>query len=335
MHQQTFVPIVRRERLTKEGSDKETFHLELDLSGTNINYSVGDCVAIYPHNDPKLVETILSHFPEDRSSMVTESDTFHNFLKQKANLLRAPKKLRDKLGVEKVDYLTSLLPCPLSAKEFCSYLAPLLPRFYSIASSMKSVKNRIDLLITINENPADFPLPYGTCSHYLCHRAPINQPLVSLYHERSKNFYLSPESSDKPIIMIGPGTGIAPFRGFMQERTCPKNWIFFGERRKAYDFYYEDEWQAYINQNKLRLTTAFSRDGDEKVYVQHKMLEHQKEIWEWLEQGAYIFVCGDAKKMAKDVEKALIQIITTHSDCEPKAYIKNLKRQNRYQRDVY
>ena len=200
---------------------------------------------------------------------------------------------------------------------------------------MKSVKKRVDLLITINETPPNFPLPYGTCSHYLCHRAPINQPMVSLYHEKSKNFFLTPESADKPIIMIGPGTGIAPFRGFMQERSCPKNWIFFGERRQAYDFYYQEEWQTYIDQGKLRLTTAFSRDGDKKVYVQHKMLKYQKEIWQWLEQGAYIFVCGDAKVMAKDVDNALKQIISSNSSHDPKTYIKNLRLQKRYQRDVY
>lgn len=334
-HATTLASIVKRERLTKEGSEKETYHLELDLSKSNIQYSVGDCIGIYPENDEQLVEAILKQFPYDPETIVDQGISFREFLLKKANLLRAPKKLSDRVGKPKVEYLISLLPCNLTPQEFCSYLAPMLPRLYSIASSMKHAKNRADLTITINANPPDCPTPYGTCSHFLCHRAPIGKPIIELYHHKSESFCLPEASKDKPIIMVGPGTGVAPFRGFMQERSCPRNWLFFGEQRQSLDFYYEQEWKRYEQEGKLRLTTAFSRDGAKKVYVQDKMLEQQAEIWQWLEEGAYLFVCGDAKRMAKDVEETLKQIIQNQSSNDPKQYIKFLKEQKRYLRDVY
>lgn len=334
-HETSLVSIKKRTRLTKEGSEKETFHLELDLSSTAISYSVGDCVAIYPHNDPALVQAILKQFPYDPKTMVTEEETFHDFLLKKANLIRAPRKLCERLGKPKVDYLISLLPCEMEPKEFCSLLAPMIPRFYSIASSMNQSDKTADLTVTINANPEGYPTPYGTCSHFLCHRAPLNRPIVSLYHHKSDGFYLPPESCDKPIIMIGPGTGVAPFRGFMQERTYSQNWLFFGEQRKKLDFYYEQEWKRYEQEGKLRVTTAFSRDQKEKVYVQDRMLEHQKELFDWLQKGAYLFVCGDAKRMAKAVEQTLKQIIQNQSSEDPKSYIRDLKSQKRYLRDVY
>ncbi len=334
-HEIAFASIKRRERITKEGSEKETYHLELDLSSTNVSYSVGDCVAVYPHNDPALVEAILNHFSHSAKTMVTDEDTFADFLLKKANLIRAPKKLCERLGKDRVDYLISLLPCELTPQDFCSYLAPMIPRFYSIASSMNQVGKTADLTVTINNNEPGYPTPYGTCSHFLCHRAPLNQPIISFYHHKSDGFYLPIKSHNKPIIMVGPGTGVAPFRGFMQERTCGQNWLFFGEQRENLDFYYEQEWKSYVSQGKLRLSTAFSRDSKDKVYVQDRMLENQKEIWQWLQDGAYLFVCGDAKRMAKDVEQTLKQIIQNNSLENPSNYIKFLKSERRYLRDVY
>ncbi|MCH9609238.1 MAG: Sulfite reductase [NADPH] flavoprotein alpha-component [Chlamydiales bacterium] len=334
-----YVSIKKREKLTKEGSEKETFHLTLDLEQAKIDYAVGDCIAIYPQNDPQLVASILSHFSESPDTLVNEENTFEQFLLHHANLIRAPKALYQKLGVEKTDYLIALLPCSISAKEFCSHLSPILPRFYSIASSMHEVGKSADLTVTVNPNPDGFPIPFGTCSHFLCHRAPLDQPIIPIYHHTSSHFHLPKESYDKPIIMVGPGTGIAPFRGFMQERVarngCSENWIFFGEQREAFDFYYKDEWQKYIEMNQLRFDTAFSRDGKEKIYVQDRMLENQEEIWKWLEKGAYFFVCGDAKKMARDVDLTLKQIIQNHTNIDPKDYIKKLKSEKRYLRDVY
>ncbi len=340
-HNCSFVSITKRQCLTGEESEKETFHLELDLSNCGINYAVGDCVAIYPKNDPHLVQQILDNFPDDPDTIVKEEITFRDFLLNEANLIRAPRKLMEAAG-KKGEYLTDLLPCPLSAKEFCSYLAPIIPRFYSIASSMSEVGKSAHLTVTINKNPPGFPNLFGTCSHYLCHRAPLNEPVIKLYHHPSRTFGLPQEAKEKPIIMVGPGTGIAPFRGFMQERqlqgASAKNWLFFGEQREKSDFYYKEDWDQFQQKGLLQLDTAFSRDSTQKIYVQHKMLEKGAELWKWLQEGAYLFVCGDASKMAKDVEAALQKIIETEgkmSTDDAKGYLKTLKKEKRYLRDVY
>ena len=178
---------------------------------------------------------------------------------------------------------------------------------------------------------------YDTCSHFLCKRAPLFEKVVRLYHHRAKNFSLTPDSFEKPLIMVGPGTGVAPFRGFLQERLlrgAGENWLFFGERHRATDFYYEKEWGEAAARGQLHLETAFSRDGEKKVYVQHKMLEQAAPLWDWLERGAYLFVCGDAQKMAKEVDEALHMIIA-RAGVDSKIYIKNLKLSARYLRDIY
>ena len=331
------VCIKERVRLN-ENSDKETFHIVLDLSNTDLTYSVGDCVAVYPHNDPDLIEAIMAHFGSNGEEQVVDrkGDTysFADFLTRKANLLRSPKQLGSG------DHVWAALQSrdDLNPQSFSKLLAPLLPRFYSIASSMEAVGKEMHLTVTINENPSHFPTKFGTCSHYLCKRAPLLEPCISIYMQKAKSFYLSPESFQKPIIMIGPGTGIAPFRGFLQERMkkgSSENWIFFGERREKQDYYYREEWQKAIEEGQLQLDTAFSRDGEEKAYVQHRMLEKSQELWQWLEKGAYFFVCGDAKRMAKEVDQTLQSIIEKEGRVDPKEYIKNLKKQKRYLRDVY
>lgn len=317
------VSIKERYRLN-ESSDKETYHLSLDLSGTEIQYEVGDCIAIYPQNDPILVQKILDHFASTGEEIVTDrkgvSRPFKTFLTSYANLLRSPKML----GAD--------------PQEFAALLPPLLPRFYSIASSMKKVGKEAHLVVKINENPAGSLTKYGTCSHYLCKRAPLGEPSIRIYHQKSKHFYLSLDSFAKPIIMIGPGTGVAPFRGFLQERMMQgsrKNWLFFGERHQAHDYYYEAEWKEAIADGFLQIETAFSRDREQKVYVQDRMMEKSALFWQWLEGGAYLYVCGDAKEMAKSVEEALHVIIEQNAKVDPKEYIRKLKREKRYLRDVY
>jgi sulfite reductase (NADPH) flavoprotein alpha-component len=328
--------IVKRVRLTDEASEKQTFHLEIDLSQTDIDYQVGDCLAIFPHNHPTVVNTLLSHFP---SAEVTPEHV--RFLTQEANLTLAPKKLTECYG--KADQLLDLLPLPISLDEFCASLAPLMPRFYSIASSMKAVGKAAHLTITIARNPPQATVPFGTCSDFLCLRAPLNEPVISLKHHPAPHFRLPEHAQDHPIVMIGPGTGIAPFRGFMQERTASKascrNWIFFGEQTQAGHFYYKDDWNAYVNKGQLQIDTAFSRDGDQKVYVQHRMKEKASELWKWIHHdGAFIFICGDAKLMAKEVEATLLDIFQHEGGLDlssARTYLKSLRQNHRYLRDVY
>lgn len=316
--------IKERIRLNPE-SEKETYHIVLDLKDSGIEYSVGDCIGIYPENDPHYVKRITEILGED---------SLQEFLLKKANLNRIPKKL---LG-EHPHLLSLLQHKKVSHEQLKEQLLPLLPRFYSIASSQKQVGNEVHLIVALTKNPPDSPSPYGTCTQYLCHRAPLLKPEIPIFLQPSQRFYLPHESKGKPIIMIGPGTGVAPFRGFMQERTDKQNWLFFGERNEKNDFYYRTFWESLVRENKLRLDCAFSRDQKEKVYVQHKMLEKRQEFWRWLEEGGFLFVCGDASQMAKDVDKTLHQIAESEgkmSTIEAKEYIKKLKKTNRYQRDVY
>ncbi|MBS0623032.1 MAG: hypothetical protein JSS62_00235 [Verrucomicrobia bacterium] len=342
------VPIARRVRLTDEMSEKQTFHLELDLSQTDIIYSVGDCLAVLPENDPHFVHKVLQFFSEPSTTSVTtrEGETLAaiEFLTARANLTLTPKKLVERFGP--ANYLTELLPRlegKISLMEFCSYLAPITPRFYSIASSMSAVGKMAHLTVTLNRNPPDHPLTLGTCSDYLCHRAVEGQSLIAVAHHPARQFGLHPLSYQKPIIMIGPGTGVAPFRGFMQERlaqgACSKNWLFFGERTSKGHYYYREEWELYAQKGHLQLDLAFSRDESSKVYVQDKMREKAASLWQWLhhEEG-YLFVCGDAQNMAKAVDQTLHLITQEQGNmsCEQaKEYIKILKKQNRYLRDIY
>ncbi|MCP5469138.1 MAG: sulfite reductase [Chlamydiales bacterium] len=331
------IPIIERRRLNAL-SEKETYHLVLDISKTNLSYRVGDCVAIYPQNDPILVQDILDAMGATGKESVIDKKgnalNLRSYLSEKANLVRSPKKLG---GGDHV--LASLQQnCGISPQALVDLLSPLLPRFYSIASSMEAVGKEIHLTVSVNENPKHFPTRYGTCSHFLCKRAPLNEPILNFYLHPAKSFYLSPESFQKPIIMVGPGTGIAPFRGFLQERLLKQahnNWLFFGERNQKKDYYYEEEWKAAVQKGALRLDTAFSRDTSQKIYVQDRLLENSHDIWKWLEDGAYFYVCGDAKQMAKSVDQALHTIVESEGKEDPKEYIKNLKRQNRYVRDVY
>lgn len=340
------VPMIARQRLTDEASEKQTFHLELDLTGTGIVYSVGDCLAVMPHNPPQLVATILDHFsPPSQTTIQTrtgEQLSAEIFLTTHANLLLPPRALTLRYG--EALYLSHLLPSiDMPFEEFCHHLAVLIPRFYSIASSMREVGERAHLTVTLNRNPNNHPLDYGTCSDFLCHRAPLHQPMIAIAHHPARKFGLLPQSDTRPIIMIGPGTGVAPFRGFMQERVrrgaSAKNWLFFGEQTEKGHYYYRHEWEAYQTMGALHLDLAFSRDTPSKIYVQHRMLEKQAELWHWLhnEEG-YLFVCGDATRMAKAVDQTLHDIVRLAGGLTPeqaKLYIKNLKSQGRYLRDVY
>jgi sulfite reductase (NADPH) flavoprotein alpha-component len=226
-------------------------------------------------------------------------------------------------------------------EEFCHLLQPLLPRFYSIASSMSKVGNEVHLMIADLNYETNGHVRRGICTHFLGQLAEINSTVIPVYIQPSNGFTL-PEDDTIPIIMIGPGTGVAPYRAFMQERQARQamgvNWLFFGEWHKATEFFYEEDWKTFCLKDNLRVETAFSRDQEHKVYVQHLMLDHGKEIFDLLESGAYLYVCGDAHRMAKDVDAALQLLIKVHGNLEEtdvKDYIKKLRASKRYLRDIY
>lgn len=312
---ETFLAGIKERIRLNPGSEKETYHIVLDLEGSGIEYSVGDCIGIYPENDPLYVNQLVTALGDS---------SLHSFFLKNANLARIPKKI---LG-EYPDLLTLLQSKKVAPSDLQEKLLPLLPRFYSIASSKTYVGEEIHLTVALT----------GVCSDYLCRRAPLQTRSIPLFLQPSPHFTLPSESQEKPLIMIGPGTGVAPFRGFMQERTHSRNWLFFGERYEKTDFYYRPFWESLTAAGRLQIDCAFSRDQEEKLYVQHKMLARGKELWMWLEEGAYLYVCGDASEMAKDVDKALHQIVEKEGNKTPneaKIYIKNLKQLNRYQRDIY
>lgn len=344
-----FAKIKGRYRLNSSSSQKETYHVVVDLKGSRIRYSVGDCLGILPRNSPEIVSYILDALKASGEEIISDqrrkdSLPFRTFLSERANLARVPKKLapQGELDAYEIWDFLQKNPVSISPQTFCDLLAPLLPRFYSIASSQNAVAEEAHLTIVLTQYEKNEILRQGTCSYFLCKLAPLEEAVVPIFLHGARDFVLPEEAKTKPIIMVGPGAGVAPFRGFMQERlhqkASGKNWLFFGERNREHDFYYREYWEELTALGKLRLDLAFSRDQQHKVYVQDKMLENAKDLWDWIEEGAYFYVCGDATRMAKDVEATLIAIIQKHS-CqdmqEAKQYLKRLRNEGRYLRDVY
>lgn len=341
--------IKERTLLSKPGSRKETYHLVIDLAGSSLSYREGDCLAIHPQNDPHLVASILFSLGfSGQESILLKDGTQSNlesFLLSKANLGKVGPKLRNLLMIDRqegevADLLLKVRP-KLQPQEFADALLPLLPRYYSIASSMAEVGMEAHLTIALASYTTLAYRREGTCTHYLCREAPLGDAIVPLSIHPAKQFSL-PQTDETPIIMVGPGTGIAPFRAFMQKRclseTAKSNWLFFGEWNAAFDFYYQSYWEECQKSGYLRVDTAFSRDQTEKIYVQDRLLAKSTEVWRWLEEGASFYICGDAKQMARSVEKALVQIIMDEgafSAEDAKKYIQNLKKENRFQKDVY
>lgn len=371
-----YAKIIDRTVLNRPGSKKCTVHLTLDISGSGIRYKVGDSIAVFPENATTIVlETleILGCTPDEkvRHPRTEKEYTIKEYLIRQGNLSKVTKKclvfilehVSDQKEQEKLQKLTApenkealkeycdnrqLWDClndfksfKATAQELVDVLPPLLPRFYSIASSHLARGQELDLLIAYFHYTTNEHLRHGVASHYLCESADMHLPCIPIYLHPSKGF-TTPSDHSTPIIMVGPGTGVAPFRGFMQERIAQKakgkNWLFFGDWNEAYDFYYEDYFKELASKKQLKLSTAFSRDQKEKVYVQDRMHEQAKELYEWLEDGAYFYVCGDAQRMAKDVDQMLHTIIEEQgqmSSDEAKAYVKTLKDDGRYIRDVY
>jgi len=362
----TYATFVSRRRLNKEGSEKETWHIEIDIGETGLEYEVGDSFGIFPANDAVLVDTIVAalHAPPDfpigdrtlREELVdgvslspAPDMLFQLFSyltggerKQKAKRLASGE---DPDGdATTMDVLAALHKFPNlrpDPEAFIEALDPLQPRVYSISSSMKSDPGRVSLTVDAVRYEIDKRTRLGVCSTFLGGRSAPGDK-IKVYVQKAQHFAL-PDDPAKPIIMIGPGTGIAPFRAFLHDRMAAKapgrNWLFFGHQRSRCDFFYEDELVPMRSAGFLtRLTLAWSRDGKEKIYVQHRMREVGRDLWSWLNDGAHIYVCGDAQRMAKDVEAALVDVIAEHGGCSPPDAVKflaDLKAKGRYQADVY
>ena len=358
--------------LNGRGSNKETRHIELSLEGSGLTFKPGDNVGIYPTNDPELVDLILQETkwnPEEFVTINKQGDVLplkeallSNFeitavtkslLKQAAQfsanealqeLVAAGNEEKVKTyvaGRDLLDLLRDFGPWTVPVQEFTAILRKLPVRLYSIASSIAANPDEVHLTIGAVRYEAHGRERKGVCSNHIAERLQLGDTLP-IYIQNNKHFKL-PESPEAPIIMVGPGTGVAPFRAFMQEReeigAQGKSWMFFGDQHFVTDFLYQTEWQKWLQDGVLtKMDVAFSRDTAEKVYVQHRMLEHSKELFEWLQQGAFVYICGDKKNMAQDVHNTLLEIIEKEGGMnreKAEEYLADLKQQQRYQRDVY
>jgi sulfite reductase (NADPH) flavoprotein alpha-component len=338
--------------LNKPGSDKDTRHVVLDLKGSTLSYKPGDALGVWPENCHDLVQEILELLHASGAEDVTAPDGQHTSLREallRDYIITQPTEDLFKLfgqpeseNVAVIDLLRQHADKVTDPAQFVAALSPLQPRLYSISSSLLAHPNQVHLTVGVVQYKSVHGTPCkGIASTYLSHGLRPGQKARVFVHASAK--FALPASGDTPMIMVGPGTGIAPFRAFLAERGAAghkgKNWLFFGDQKQAADFLYEDEIQSFQSSGLLTsLSTAFSRDQAEKVYVQHRMLQQGKEIFEWLQQGAHFYVCGDAKRMASDVDNALKQIVAEHGNMsaeEAAAYVANLTKTNRYQRDVY
>jgi len=355
-----------RKLLNKPGSAKETWHIELDLSGSGIEYAVGDAFGMYPENDPALVEDVMKALDAAPDYAIGER-TLRQVLAESVSLSPAPDGLfqlisyitggerRQKAKMladggdpdgdaETLDVLAALRKFPgirVDPEALIEALEPMQPRLYSISSSPKTHQDAVTLTIDAVRYEIKGRKRLGVASTYFAERITPGEKLKA-YVQKAHHFSL-PDDPATPIIMIGPGTGVAPFRAFLHERMATgatgRNWLFFGHQRRDTDFFYEDEFVDMKAKNVLtRLSLAWSRDTAEKFYVQDRMRQVGRDLWAWLAEGAHIYVCGDAKRMAKDVERALVDIVAQHgvrSLDEAIAFVTGLKKQNRYHQDVY
>jgi len=360
--------LTRARSLTGAGSGKETLHFEVSLAGSGLAYEVGDSLGVFPSNDRAEVDAVLAASGLNGDEAVESAGTNLREVLTRQVTLREPsrqllaailekapdaaelselidpeaKSVMDDWidGREVVDILLAYPQAKFTAEELVKVLRKLQPRLYSIASSPKAFPEDIHLTVAVVRYELHGRSRQGVCSTFLADR--VKDATMPVFIHSAKHFR-QPEDPSVPVIMVGPGTGIAPFRAFLQEREVTaapgKTWLFFGDRNRATDFLYEEEINAWRDKGVLhRLDTAFSRDQAEKVYVQHRMMENAAELWRWIEAGGYFYVCGDASRMAKDVDDALHRIVETaggKSKEEAAAYVEDLKKSKRYRKDVY
>lgn len=366
-----FAPLIEKRSLTRSGSSKVTLHLTWSIADSGIQYEAGDACGIIPHNDPALVEDILKvlRFTGQEKVEIAKTGTFplQEALRHHLVITKLSRRLIERyatagkcktlLGLlapeqqahlEKYIYERGLIDlleeCPgviHNPADLVTMLPKLTPRLYSISSSPSTHRGEVHTTIAIVRYSSLNRDRGGVCSTLVADRVPIGKR-VPIYIQPNKKFRL-PQNPDAPVIMIGPGTGIAPFRAFLHERRATgargRNWLFFGERSSANAFLYREELEGMVGDGHLtRLDTAFSRDQEHKVYVQDRMLEQAPQFWVWLQEGASVYVCGDASRMAKDVDTALHAIVEKHGGMNPdsaKEYVCHLKDEHRYHRDVY
>ena len=354
-------------KITGRDSVKDIRHIEISLEGSGIQYRPGDALGIWFKNDVSLVDGLITALGLESDASVSWSGdnfslndvlinkleltqsypTFVTRYAEYANnvelnaLLDDKSVLREYLAQRQIIDVVRQFPAKVSAQQFVDTLRIMTPRLYSIASSQAEVEDEVHLTVALVEYDAHGHTHQGGASSFLSTRLDEGGE-VNVFVERNDNFRL-PDNGNTPVIMIGPGTGIAPFRAFMQQREAEEasgeNWLFFGNPNYTQDFLYQTEWQRFVKDGVVnKVSLAFSRDQEQKVYVQHRMLEQGAELYQWLEQGAHLYVCGDANHMAKDVQDALVQIVIEHgakSEEQAEQYISDLRRAKRYQKDVY
>ena len=355
------------QKITGRNSDKDVRHLEIDLGDSGLSYQPGDALGVWYHNDPDLVEEIIGLVWRTGDEKITlngqtltlrEALTDHLELTQNTTVIvekyaslsrdeRLIELLADKHQLQQYAQTTPLpdmirqAPADLDAEQLVAMLRPLTPRLYSIASAQEEVGNEVHITVGVVRYDVEGRARTGGASGYLADRLEEEGEL-RVFIEHNDNFRL-PANPQTPVIMIGPGTGIAPFRAFIQQRAAEGaeglNWLFFGNPHFTEDFLYQVEWQRYVKEGILsRIDLAWSRDQNHKVYVQDKLREQGAEVWRWIEKGAHIYVCGDANRMAKDVEKALLELLAEHGGMDAEQadeFLSELRVERRYQRDVY
>ena len=361
--------LLANRRLNAEGSEKETRHYEISLEGSGLSYEAGDALGLIPDNCPELVADLLQALGFDGEEAVpcpkgTELSlrlalaTCYDITKPGVEFLQAIARHNGVLAAllapdrkedlkawlwarDIVDVLRETPEARFQPAEFVGLLKKIAPRLYSIASSPKAHPGQVHLTVSTVRYESNGRARKGVGSTFLADRVRSEDP-IRVFVQPSHGFK-PPEKGDTPMIMVGPGTGVAPFRSFLHERRAAaargRNWLFFGEQRASTDFYYRDELEQMLSEGHLtRLSTAFSRDQPEKIYVQRRLLEHAAELWSWLQDGAHFYVCGDASRMAKDVDAALHQAIAQAGGLGPDGaavYVNQLRAEKRYQRDVY
>ena len=364
--------------LNKAGSHKETRHMVVNIAASDLHYKVGDSLGVFPTNRPSEVDEILQRLGARGSELVSPAMlklaapiSVRDALTSRLALAKPTRKIVETLAAkatsdadktrlatliapegkdqltgyledrEFVDLLTEYPSAKLTPQELVDHMRKLMPRLYSIASSSKIYPHEIHLTVAIVRYETNHRERVGVATTFLSDRTEVGTTPVPVFV--SDSHFGVPEDGAKDIIMVGPGTGVAPFRAFMQERIATnakgRNWLFFGDQHRATDYLYEEEWHAWQTQGALtRADLAFSRDQILKVYVQDRMRENAADLWSWIKGGAHFYVCGDAKRMAKDVDVALHQVIAEQGGLEAAQaadYVKQMKKDKRYQRDVY
>jgi sulfite reductase (NADPH) flavoprotein alpha-component len=359
--------LLESQKITGRDSVKDIRHIEISLEDSGIQYRPGDALGVWFKNDVRLVEELITvlglncdvavnwsgdeySFNDiliDRLELTQSYPTFASKYAAYANnvefnaLMDDKSVLREYLAQHQIIDIVRQFPAKVTAQQFVDMLRSMTPRLYSIASSQAEVEDEVHLTVALVEYEAHGHTHQGGASSFLSTRLDEGGE-VNVFVETNDNFRL-PDDGNTPVIMIGPGTGIAPFRAFMQQREAEEasgeNWLFFGNPNYTQDFLYQAEWQRFVKDGVVnKVSLAFSRDQEQKVYVQHRMLEQGAELYQWLEQGAHIYVCGDANHMAKDVQDALVQIVIEHgakSEEQAEQYVSDLRRAKRYQKDVY